>query len=389
MARLKAPDSISMDELIITNARIVLADSMIEGALSVRGGLIADIGTATTLPSAVDFEGDFLLPGFVELHTDNLEKHLQPRPGVMWPSSHAAVLAHDVQIAGAGITTVFDAVSVGEYSAASARRQVIAATMEAVGNPRFREVLRADHFLHLRCELADRAMLEMFEPIADNPFVRLISLMDHTPGQRQWMDLSKWRQFNRDKKWTDQEFEELINRRRETQAQYAQSYREYVIAAARRHGIVLATHDDTTREHVEEAVEAGIAISEFPTTIAAADHAHERGMRVIMGAPNVVRGGSHSGNVSAIDLARRSVLDALSFDYVPSSLLQAVFQLHRNEGIALPNAVAMVSSAPAAMVGLNDRGVLQAGKRADLVRVRLVDDLPVVMGVWREGQRVI
>jgi alpha-D-ribose 1-methylphosphonate 5-triphosphate diphosphatase len=377
-----------MTDMLVTNARIVLADDVIDGALAVSGGLIANIGSPSALGSALDFEGDMLLPGFVELHTDNLEKHLQPRPGVMWPSGNAAVLAHDIQIAGAGITTVFDAVSVGEYSAASARRQMIASTVETVTNPQMRQVMRAEHLLHLRCELADPAVLEIYQPLASNPYVKLVSLMDHTPGQRQWADLSKWRLFNRDKKWTDLEFEQMVEKRRADQALHAEAHRRSVISLAHHYGTVLASHDDTTREHVEEAVDAGIAISEFPTTLGAAGHANKRGMKVVMGAPNVVRGGSHSGNVSAIELAKRDFLDALSSDYVPSSLMQAVFHFSNNEGIELPKAVAMVSATPAAMVGLDDRGVIATGKHADFSRVRLIDDLPVVLGVWRQGQRV-
>jgi len=378
-----------MTELVVSNAVVVTRDSVVNGSIAVRGGLIGEIGEGSSrVPQALDFEGDYLIPGFVEVHTDNLEKHLQPRPGVMWPSASAAVLSHDVQIAGAGITTVFDAVSVGEYSAASARRQMITTTVETVSNPRIREVLKAEHLLHLRCELADPAVMDIYQPIAGNPFVKLVSLMDHTPGQRQWADLEKWRQFNRDKKWTDMEFEAMVAKRKADQAKHAEIHRRSVIALARHYGTVMASHDDTTREHVEEAVAEGIAISEFPTTLGAAGHAAKRGMKVVMGAPNVVRGGSHSGNVSAIELAQRGFLDGLSSDYVPASLMQAVFLLAVNDGIALPEAVAMVSANPAEMVGLTDRGAIEAGKRADFSRVRLVEGMPVVLGVWRGGQRI-
>lgn len=378
-----------MSESIVSNAVLVLEDEVIHGALSIEDGVIADIDSGTSsLPGALDFEGDYLLPGFVEVHTDNLEKHLQPRPGVMWPSPAAALLAHDVQIAGAGITTAFDAVSVGEYSAASNRRQMIATTVEAISSPAIREVLRAEHFLHMRCELADPAVLDIYQPLAGNPLIGLVSLMDHTPGQRQWADLSKWRQFNRDKKWTDEEFEALITKRKDDQVRHSEFHRRSVVALARHHGKVMASHDDTTREHVEEAIGHGVAISEFPTSIAAAGHAHKHGMKVVMGAPNVVRGGSHSGNVSATELAQRGFLDGLSSDYVPFSLMQAVFHLNASEAIALPKAVNMVSANPADMVGLHDRGRIAEGKRADFSRVRLVDGLPVIMGVWRAGKRI-
>ncbi|MDR6634928.1 alpha-D-ribose 1-methylphosphonate 5-triphosphate diphosphatase [Phyllobacterium sp. 1468] len=378
-----------MTEMLVTNARLVLADSILDGAVGVRDGLIRDIGEGpSSIADAVDFEGDFLIPGFVELHTDNLEKHLQPRPGVMWPSSAASVVAHDVQIAGAGITTVFDAVAVGEYSAASARRQMITTTVETVANPRVREVLRSEHLLHLRCELADPAVLDIYAPIADNPYVKLVSLMDHTPGQRQWADLDRWRQFNRDKKWTDLEFDQMVADRVAAQSQYVNRYRTAVIELARQHGTVLASHDDTTPEHVDEAMHDGISISEFPTSIDAAAHAHRRGMKVVMGAPNVVRGGSHSGNVSAIDLVQQDILDGLSSDYVPSSLMQSVFLLNQSAGIDLAKAVSFVSANPARMVGLDDRGAIEIGKRADFSRVRLIDGVPVILSVWREGRRV-
>jgi len=378
-----------MSGLQISNAALVLADRVEHGSIEVREGAIVAVDAGTTaLAAALDFEGDYLLPGFVEVHTDNLEKHLQPRPDVMWPSSAAAVIAHDVQIAGAGITTVFDAVSLGEYSAASGRRQMIATTVETIANPNVRGVLRAEHLLHLRCELADAAVLEIYRPLAGNPYVRLISLMDHTPGQRQWADLAKWRQFNRDKKWTDPEVEAIVEQRRADQARHAEHHRRSVIALARAQGTVMASHDDTTREHVEEAIADGISISEFPTTLGAAGHAHKRGMKVVMGAPNIVRGSSHSGNVSAIDLARRGFLDGLSSDYVPSSLMQAVFLLSNEAGIDLAEATSLVSANPAAMVGLDDRGTIAIGKRADFSRVRLVEGLPVVMGVWRQGRRV-
>jgi alpha-D-ribose 1-methylphosphonate 5-triphosphate diphosphatase len=265
---------------------------------------------------------------------------------------------------------------------------MITTTVETIANPNIRDVLRSEHLLHLRCELADSAALEIYEPLAANPYVRLVSLMDHTPGQRQWADLAKWRQFNRDKKWSDVEFEAIIEQRRADQARHAVVHRRSVIALARSHGTVLASHDDTTRGHVEEAVADGIAISEFPTSLGAAGHAHKRGMKVVMGAPNVVRGSSHSGNVSAIDLARRGFLDGLSSDYVPASLMQAVFLLNTEEEITLPEAVSLVSANPAAMIGLDDRGTIEVGKRADFSRVRLVEGLPVVIGVWREGQRV-
>ncbi len=172
-------------------------------------------------------------------------------------------------------------------------------------------------------------------------------------------------------------------------AQYSRENREAIASACRARGIVLASHDDATAAHVEEAVAQGIRVAEFPTTAEAANASREAGLGVLMGAPNVMRGGSHSGNVSARALAEDGMLDILSSDYIPFSLIQSAFFLGEAvDGISLPQAVAMVSKNPAEAVGLTDRGVIEAGRRADLVRVRVDEHVPVVRTVWREGARV-
>jgi alpha-D-ribose 1-methylphosphonate 5-triphosphate diphosphatase len=162
------------------------------------------------------------------------------------------------------------------------------------------------------------------------------------------------------------------------------------VALADKHGIPLASHDDTTAEHVAQSVRDGVAIAEFPTTFEAAEALHAAGVRVLMGAPNLIRGGSHSGNVGTAELANAGVLDVLSSDYVPASLLMAAFALPRAvPSMALPEAVRAASKTPAEAVGLNDRGEIAIGKRADLVRVHIVRGLPVVRSVWRAGRRVV
>jgi alpha-D-ribose 1-methylphosphonate 5-triphosphate diphosphatase len=380
-----------MDDLILTNARVVTRDDVLEtGTVVVRGGRIADLDDRpTALPGAVDLGGDHLLPGLVEMHTDHLERHVMPRPKVLWPSPIAAVIAHDAQIAAAGITTVFDAIACGQYAEGSMRRQMLADEIAAVKHARSEGLLRADHWLHLRCEVADPCVVEIFEPYQADPLVRLVSLMDHTPGQRQWTDVSKLRQYDSDKGWTEAQFEARVRQRLADQARYAHRHRLQVLEMIRdRPDVVLASHDDTTEAHVDEAVEAGATIAEFPTTFTAAAKAHGAGLKTVMGAPNVVRGGSHSGNASALELAHARVLDGLSSDYVPYSLLQAAFHLPQVTDVSLPACVAMVSANIADMVGLPDRGRIAPEQRADLVRVAVVDGVPVPRTVWRGGQRI-
>lgn len=377
------------NETIFSNARTVTADSVVSGTVRIADGRITDIASGSARAAgAQDLAGDYLLPGLVEIHTDNLEKHFEPRPGAVWPSSVAAVLAHDTQVIGAGITTVLDAVCVGDYRDSGKRRRILKDSMESVATARAADLLRADHLFHLRCEISDPGVVEMFEPYADHPLLRLVSLMDHTPGQRQWSDLQSYRTFHRDKGWNESEFADVVADYKEKMARHSDANRKTILDLCRGLDVPLASHDDTTEEHVEQAHAEGIAISEFPTTLPAAKLARSYGMMNVMGAPNVVRGGSHSGNISALALAEAGLLDVLSSDYVPSSLLHAGFLLHQRAGMSLPDAVRAIALNPARAIGLTDRGEIAAGQRADLVRVRLHGDLPVVREVWRNGARV-
>ncbi|WP_334189373.1 alpha-D-ribose 1-methylphosphonate 5-triphosphate diphosphatase [Noviherbaspirillum sp.] len=375
---------------IITNARIVTADEEFLGSLFVENDIIAEVaGGASALPGADDWNGDYLLPGMVEVHTDNLEKHLMPRPKVSWPVL-PAIVAHDAQIAASGITTVLDALSVGDIDADSIRVRTLAACSEGLRNAARAGILRADHYLHVRLELAEENLLEMFEPFLHDERLKLVSLMDHTPGQRQWTDLTHYRTYVTGKRgWSEEKVDSMLVNLLDRQQRYADANRSGVVARCmqRTVPVPLATHDDTTVAHVEEGVSDGVSISEFPTTMAAARAARERGLGIIMGAPNLVRGGSHSGNVSAAELARADLLDVLSSDYVPASLLHAAFLL-RKEGFSLPNAIATVSRNPALMVGLVDRGEIAPELRADFIRVRMMEGIPVVLGVWKAGRQI-
>jgi len=251
--------------------------------------------------------------------------------------------------------------------------------------------LRADHFLHLRCEIPMPSVVEEARELAGRPDVRLMSLMDHTPGQRQFRDEAKLRDYYRGKSGgkTDAELDVLFERRLAYQKAYFANNLREIVALAHEHGIPLASHDDTTEENVSDAVRDRVAVAEFPTTIDAARGLRRAGIGILMGAPNVVRGGSHSGNIAAIDLAREGLLDILSSDYIPSSLLMAALLLPEQvPSIDLAAAVRTVTKTPAEAVGLADRGEIAVGKRADLIRVHVARGIPVVRSVWREGRRV-
>jgi alpha-D-ribose 1-methylphosphonate 5-triphosphate diphosphatase len=376
------------EELILRNARIVLADEVVEGSVLVRDGIIADIAGASA--KGQDLDGDYLLPGLVELHTDHMEGHYAPRPGVRWNPA-AAVQAHDAQVAASGITTVLDALRIGLNDDSGMMASDFVALGAAIHAGMDNGRLRADHYIHLRCEVSAPDCLESFEPFAQDSRVRLASLMDHSPGQRQFASIEAYRNYYQKKKrMSDAEFAAFADRRSHESATYAAPNRHVVAAACAERGITVASHDDATLEHVADADAHGIRIAEFPTTMTAARASREAGMSILMGAPNVVRGGSHSGNVSARDLANEGLLDILSSDYVPLSLMQAVFAISNgDDAIALPDAVALVTRHPAAAAGFADRGTIAIGNRADLVRVSVDDGLPIIRTVWRSGTRVI
>ena len=401
-----------MKETVLRNARLVLAGEVVSGSLRIVDGRIADFDSSVSmLPAALDLEGDYLMPGLIELHTDNLERHLMPRPKAYWPAL-PALLGHDAEVASAGITTVYDALGVGDLDAEAMRGQPLAPILQALEAAAKGGLLRIEHRLHIRAELPAPNTAALFAPLEDHPLVGLISLMDHTPGQRQWENEEHARVYFCGKKgWSREKFEHALHDWQDLQDQNSVPQRKYFVEHANRRGIPLASHDDTVIAHVDAAHAEGVVISEFPTRAEAARAARGRGMAIVMGAPNVVRGGSHSGNVSAVEMAREGLLDTLSSDYIPASLMLAAFRLTSEAGFTLPAAIATVSRNPARALGLHDRGEIAIGLRADLAQVRVADERgiahgekpgiahgaqpgiahraqPVVRAVWREGTRV-
>ncbi|SNR28417.1 alpha-D-ribose 1-methylphosphonate 5-triphosphate diphosphatase [Puniceibacterium sediminis] len=378
------------DQMILSNARIVLDDEIVTGSLLLRDGLIAAIDTGAQVSAgAVDCGGDLVTPGLIELHTDNLERHLSPRPGVDWPHE-AAILAHDGELAACGITTVFDALRVGSIASPTGMGYKPYARALASEIHALREAghLRISHHLHLRAEMCSQTLTDELDAFGPEDRVGLLSLMDHTPGQRQFVDVDKFRQYIQGKYGLpDETFAAYVAELKDLQATLGPRHEAAAVAAAARFGAALASHDDTSAAQVAQSAAHGVAIAEFPTTAEAARACRAAGIAVMMGAPNIIRGGSHSGNVAAASLAQDGLLDVLSSDYVPAALLTAALQLARLTG-DLPRALATVTSAPARAVGLTDRGRIATGLRADLVRLRRVGETARPVSVWSAGQRV-
>ena len=373
----------------IRNVRLILPDTVLHGHLlwDEEGNIHTLAPGDTTIPGLMDGQGDYLLPGLVDVHTDNLERQVLPRTQVRWPS-RSAYLAHDSQCVAAGITTVADALCVGDAGFEAQRIQTLMDALNDLPSLSQSAQFRADHVLHLRCELPTGNLQGMLEHCLERVPVQMVSLMDHTPGVGQHANMDKFRSAHRAEGLSEQELERRIGEAQARRARYSEANRCYVLERFSGESLALASHDDRSVEEIQRNAADGIQIAEFPVTAEAAAAAIQMGMRTVAGAPNIIRGGSHSGNVRVQDLVSQGSISVLASDYYPSALLEAAFKLPMLGILELPQAVAMVSHAPAQMLGLTDRGALAQGLRADLLRVREVEGQVLLRGVWRGGERV-
>ncbi|MDA9208172.1 alpha-D-ribose 1-methylphosphonate 5-triphosphate diphosphatase, partial [Octadecabacter sp.] len=335
------------DDLCLANARLVLPDQVLTGSITIEQGVITDIAEGDHAPNdSIDCAGDFVMPGLVELHTDNLERHMEPRPEVDWPHL-PALIAHDAELASVGITTVFDALRAGSIHSGKGRYIDYArAVADELLAARAQGVFKISHFLHLRAEICSETLLEELARFTPDDRVGIVSLMDHTPGQRQFRDLTALRTYVAKKRgMDDNDFAEHVANLKRLRAQFGEKHEKGAVTEAKRLGAVLASHDDTTHDQVVTSHNNGVGFAEFPTTREAASACRDHGIAVMMGAPNVIRGGSHSGNVAAMELAKADLLDILSSDYVPGGLLMSAFRI-ADVWDDLPRAIATVTRTP-------------------------------------------
>jgi len=376
-------------DLCLANAQLVLADQVLHGSITIEEGIITDINEGDVVSNgALDCQGDYVVPGLVELHTDNVERHIEPRPEVDWPHL-PALLAHDAELASTGITTVFDAMRVGSIHSDKGRYVDYARKLaDELLAARDEGLFKISHFLHLRAEICSETLLQELAAFGPEDRAGIVSLMDHTPGQRQFRDLTALKTYVAKKRgMNDAEFEEHVKNLLSLQDRFGAKHETGAVAEASRLGAVLASHDDTTAEHVATSAKNGVGFAEFPTTVEAAQACRVHGIAVMMGAPNLIRGGSHSGNVAAEELARMDLLDIVSSDYVPAGLLLSAFHLATlwND---LPRAIATVTRNPSKAAGLSDRGELKIGTRGDVLRVRRLQAGPILRSVWSQGHQV-
>ena len=379
-----------MQEQIYTNYCLLLPDTEQIGTLVIRDGIIADIQPGI-VSQGQNGEGNYLLPGLIELHTDNLEKCLSPRPGVRW-NLEAAAINHDRDLISSGITTVCDAIAIGDVTPRedSIRLHNYAPMIDAIAEGQVSERFSTDHWLHLRCELGYEHLYNIIEPYSEHPLLALISLMDHTPGQRQFVNVDKYKQYYVGKHGVPEaKMDEFISMRLESQRKHARENRQALVKMTQEKAISLASHDDATVDHVQQAIAEGVVLAEFPTTIDAAKEAHSNDLQVLMGAPNIVLGGSHSGNVSAMELVELDLVDIISSDYVPRSLLQSAFIISQQANKPLHKAIQLVTINSAKAINLDKEiGSLEIGKKADFITVHDDGIVPRILEVYKQGKRL-
>ena len=375
---------------LLTNANLILPDVVISGGwVAVEDGVICAIGGPDDrLPHAAqhfDVDGKFLLPGIVDLHCDMIEKMTQPRPGVEIAPG-IALHATDRLLLGCGVTSELHSLSLDDDEFGPRSDRFVSDFLAHLSRERH---CGARHLLHARVEVSSERGVPALRALIDSPLLRLISIMDHSPGQGQYTSEAAFRTYvARSSGRGDTEIDAILERKRalqhDTPTRIAQ-----VIALAAAHGIPLASHDDDTPAKVAEWASRGVDISEFPTTLAAAKAAHQAGMAVGMGAPNLLRGRSSSGNLSALTAIEAGVVDWLCADYYPAALLPAAFMLAERGILSLPAAVALITRNPAHAIGMGQQiGSIAVGLSADLLLVEPTPD-PVVRQVFVAGRPVL
>lgn len=374
----------------IKNANIVMDGQVALGDITMEGGFITGISSDIEANEEINFDGDYLIPGLVDIHTDHFEKHVYPRPHVKWDFMRAG-MAHDAQIIGAGVTTVFDSICVGATKDNPSRREILKPMIEALEEAQSQNMLRAEHFIHLRCEITDEETTNLTKDNIEKDIVRVISVMEHLPGIRQSRDIEGYIERNVLRSGrTREEIIQMIETEVADMLEIGKGVRPEIVRLAHEHNLPLLSHDDTEPEHIDLAVSENVKVSEFPCTIEAARLARNNGMDIVAGAPNVLRGGSQSGNIAVKELLAEDLVDILASDYVPRSMLDCAFKIGLSDefDVSLPKAIDMVSHNPAQTAGLSDRGRIEVSKRADLLQIGMHNGHPFVKKAWREGRRV-
>lgn len=376
-----------MKRKILTNAHIIKEDTSFYGSIVIEDNIIVDILKDKIFNGEIDVNGSWVSPGLIDIHSDYIEKEFNPRPNTGFPAS-LALRYLDTRAITAGITTLFNGISFRESvdTARSIDEGIRIATIldEYIDKGYF----LARHYIHARVDITNREILDDIDTILNFKNVKVAVYNDHTPGTRQFRDIKKYSDYVSDRSGINREkILENINLLQQKKEQSKNILNEISKKLKESH-LIIGSHDDTTLEHIDEAIQHGASFSEFPTTFEAASYAKKRGLNTIMGAPNLVLGRSQSGNISCRDAINMNLVDALCSDYHFPSMLSAVMYLVNN-GFTASQAINLVTINPARIVKIDKEfGSIDKGKYADIIIFDFINNEPIVKEVFINGKSV-
>lgn len=377
---------------LIKNGNIILPDRVdYGGSVLIGDGRILKINTAdeSEADEIIDASGRFVMPGMIDIHSDMIESYIQPRSTALMDFSMGFMEAERV-LTMCGITTMFHSISMykeGAWDVKEIRRPSCVKKLVKLVSDYQKGMRLIRHRYHLRYEIDNIECYDEVKQMLEEKTVNLLSFMDHSPGQGQYRDLEIYRKHLEEgiNEVSDAEFEEIVRREKEKDSLSFRQLKE-MADLARSNGVSVASHDDDSVEKLQVNREFGVKISEFPVTLDIAREAVKQGFLTVLGAPNVLLGGSHSGNLSAVDAIRAGAASILVSDYYPQALLQAVFRLYRDGELPLWEATALVTKNPAEAVGMDGEiGTIEEGKKADLLIVSDEHAFPAVEKVFVDG----
>lgn len=369
-------------ETILRSKNVLINEKFISADLVIKGEFIQRIDVYGSNEVAIDLGDKKIVAGIVDLHSDAIEKEIEPRHGATFPVE-LAVAELDKKLSMAGVTTMFHAIGFEENPKKKRSLYLAQHQIEEIYKANEKH-LGVDNFIHARFELSATDAVEPIKELIDLGMIRLLSLMDHSPGQGQFKTLEKFKTYYSNYYGLDDdEVQDVVNKKLNKDEDKIND----LINHAKKHNLTLLSHDDDCIQKLQGLLDIGVKISEFPLDLEVAKFAVSKGIATGMGAPNIVRGGSQSGNIAAIELVREGVCKYLCSDYHPTSMLQAVYRMKEDANLPLEKGFSMVTSTPAAYANLDDRGVIAEGKRADII---VIDDsnIPKVVLTIKDGESI-
>ena len=376
-------------DMVIEGCRAVVPSGVIEGAsVYIRDGIIEEVsrGAIRGCEKKIPADGLYMMPGFIDIHSDAIEREISPRPNVFFPVN-IALFELDKRLAASGITTIFHSLSFSEGEIGIRSNRTVYDIIKEIN--RLKGALSINTMAHARYEITDDGAVTYLRRLIRDRQIHLLSIMDHTPGQGQFREVTSYKDyFGKMYDKTETELDRIIEQKIESKGKINGNVEE-LIHACRQSGVPMASHDDDSPEKIRWLKENGIGISEFPVNMEVAGAAGDEGIRVCLGAPNVLRGNSQANNLSARDAIKEGCGDILCSDYTPMAMLHAVFTLVNLKILSLSDAVRMLSLNPARAVGIGtERGSIEEGKRADMMLVDIKGEVPAIVRTFVSGNEV-